>query len=137
VTVVWLIGSAPTEAGAIPLRADGGKTSTGDRLREMLGMSLDEYEAAFARANVLAEPPWRPRAAAVAGRRLRKTITESAVVLGRDPWLALGLPSSTRYFETVENFTLVPHPSGKNLAYNDASIRVKLKDTIDALRRSR
>jgi hypothetical protein len=132
VTAIWLIGPAPP-APAIPLRARGGKSSTADRLREMLEMSVDEYEAAFERANILGAPPWETRRARFAGRRIRKTITEPAVVLGRDAWTAMGLPSSTRYFESVENFTLVPHPSGKNLAYNDPWMRKKLKNTIDDL----
>jgi hypothetical protein len=101
----------------------------------MLGMSVDEYEASFERANILGNPPWESRRARVAGRRLRADITEPAVVLGRDAWLAMGLPSTTMYFEVVENFTLVPHPSGKNLIFNDASMRAKLKETIDGLRR--
>jgi hypothetical protein len=103
---IWLIGSCPNEnyAKQPPLRPSraGGRSSTADRLRIMLGMSVDEYEAAFARANVLGSPPWETRRARIAGRRLRAEIVEPAVVLGRDAWLAMGLPSETRYFETVK-----------------------------------
>lgn len=133
-TTVWLIGAAPPESvvGPIPLRARGGSFSTADRLREMLEMTVDEYEAAFERANVLGSPPWDRRARA-AGRRTRRQITETAVVLGKEVWSVLGLPRQTRYFERVENFTLVPHPSGRSLIYNDASMRALLKETIDGL----
>jgi hypothetical protein len=128
---VWLIGSTPSKPDQIPLRA--GRPGAADRLREILEMSLDEYEAAFARANILASPPF-DRRARTAGRRVRKTITEPAVVLGRDTWLAMGLPSQTRYFERVENFTLVPHPSGRNIIYNNPAMRTKLRETIEAIR---
>jgi hypothetical protein len=134
-TKTWLIGACPSDDGSEALKATGGKAGSADRLREMLEMSVEEYDRAFTRANVLEQGPWRPRAARQSGAKLKKQVKgHHALVLGRDAWQALGLPSLVMYFETWENFTLVPHPSGKNLIYNVEAMRDKLRKVVrDAL----
>ena len=134
---IWLIGACPSKPSGLPLHPEGGRTSTADRLRVMLSMSVEEYAQSFRRANILDSPPWDAHRARVHGQRLRRAVRGRALVLGRDAWTALGLPDWSQWFETHECFTLIPHPSGRNLFYNDRENRETLRRVVGcALRRS-
>lgn len=84
--------------------------SAGWRLWKLSGLTREAYERSFQRVNVsdMPEIPNRSR----------------VVVLGREAWRALGLPFVVPLDEVAlpgvfTTFTYVPHPSGKNLWYND------------------
>ncbi len=101
--------------------------NAGYRLWKMSGMSLEAYQGAFERMNLLEERQWSPWRARAAGRRMRRRLAgRSVVVLGRGVWRALALPGAS-WFETVgvgtSAFTLLPHPSGRCLLYNEAANR--------------
>jgi hypothetical protein len=128
----WLIGSCPSDGGSAALVANGCGVGSADRLREMLDITVEQYDLAFSRTNVLEHGPWRPRAARHAGAKLKKVVGAArAIVLGRDAWLALGLPTRAMFFETYSNFTLVPHPSGRNRLYNHEEMRVRLREVVE------
>ena len=104
-----------------------------DRLRVMLGMSVDEFVATFRRVNVLASGPWDPTRARRAARRLRPAIDLPALVLGRDAWRALGLPGDAGFFEMRDGFVLLPHPSGRNRMFNDPERSGVLLHVVNAV----
>jgi hypothetical protein len=100
--------------------------SAGWRLWKLSGMPRPEYLRAFQRVNACDRPVIPP------GSRV--------VVLGREAWGALGLPFATPLCEvevpvTRTRFTLVPHPSGRNLWYNDEDNRQRVGDLLRGLAR--
>jgi hypothetical protein len=130
-SLLWLVGACPSRVGDEALRATGNSGSSADRLRVMLEMDVEEFNQAFRRVNVLSDPPWNKVRARVAGRALRRQIAGAeALVLGRDAWLALGLPDHCFFFESHKNFTLLPHPSGRSLVYNSGSSRAVLRRVV-------
>ncbi len=101
--------------------------NAGHRLWQLSGMSLEAYEGAFERINLVEERSWSSWRARTEGRRMRRRLANrSVVVLGRGVWRALALPGAS-WFETVRtgstSFTLIPHPSGRCLLYNEATMR--------------
>lgn len=104
--------------------------SAGWRLWKMLsdhrGVERDEYLARFDRRNLLPGRDWDAGAAAVAGRGFVSALKpgSAVVVLGQEAWRALGLglkpkPASSRRASS-SRWIYLPHPSGRNLWYNDA-----------------
>jgi len=119
----------PTREGD-PLSPTADKNA-GHRLWQMSGMSLADYEATFERINLVDARQWRPWHARTVGRRLRQRLRgRSVIVLGRDVWQALGLDDAPWFASTTfgaTTFTLLPHPSGRNLIYNDAANREEVR----------
>lgn len=112
---------------------------TGERLWRMVNyaspISRDDYARQFFRINLVVDSrkysSWRARARAA---EIRLRIGASpAVVLGRETWRALGLPADAEWFSSCRNWHLVPHPSGKNLSYNELANRVKTGRLVAAL----
>lgn len=100
--------------------------SSGHRLWEMLnercGAFRIDYMKRFERRNLLGTKTWSPTAARIAAVGLLGELQgREVVVLGREPADALGLP---RQLVLPVNYLGVrwrqlPHPSGRNLWYND------------------
>jgi hypothetical protein len=122
---VWIVGidnpSSSDPADALSPSAPG--NSAGGRLFEMSGMSLKDYLSAFKRGNVC-DP-----------LRFRKG--DTVVVLGRVPWRRLSLPANVGWWLGARRsgvlYILVPHPSGRSLAYNDRINREALSSLLHRL----
>jgi hypothetical protein len=107
----------------------------GERLWRMIsdvcGCTKDDYAMRFELMNVLNQTEWQAADARIAAGMLRFRLSgRHCFVLGKDAWTALGLPSNTGWFKTERSYTgaryvLLPHPSGRNLMYNDLKIRLK------------
>jgi hypothetical protein len=111
---VWLLGIKPSKPGARALTPTGAKANSADRLRIMLGLSVEEFLRTFPlRENVLNS---------VRGRRMAKQVSGTVYVFGHHAWWCMGLPRKNLWEshgrgDTV--FILVPHPSGRSITYND------------------
>jgi hypothetical protein len=145
---VWLVGEHnpygidPSFAlYPLPEHASGG------RLARCLGMSATEYLAAFARRNLLADAEWSAPAAREAAELLvRQEHPAGLVLLGVRVACAFGVPRAP--YEvlgavfvdgSVERTCLVPstqipHPSGRNRAWNDPATPDKIRRAVRALR---
>jgi len=123
--VTWLVGIQPGKRGDPPLKATGGRSSTADRLRLMLNMTVEEYEQTFPnRVNVFD----RGR-----GSRLRPRLDGMVFVLGKQAWACLHLPPArfwSIHTSRYASFMLIPHPSGRNLVYNDPKMRRTLREVM-------
>lgn len=123
-----------------------GRASSADRLLAYSGMSREEFLDRFKRRNLFSHGKWKPKHAKAKGRKLRKKLRRKkidgrVIVLGRANWQALGFPRGTKFFDhyseysdangLVETkFVLVPHPSGRNLSYNDPTNVEKLRNVL-------
>jgi hypothetical protein len=122
--VDWLVGMAPSDPNyrGPALTPTGGRTSSADRLRTLLDMSVEEFLRAY---------PDRENALNYAyGRLLARRVTGRVAVFGVDAWRMLGLPSR-RFWESYQTkaatFYLLPHPSGRCRLYNTGTNRVRLR----------
>jgi hypothetical protein len=103
---------------------------TGWRLWQMIsevsGISRDQYVEKFSRTN-LDEPD------------LDEKVEASTVIipLGRVAWGHFRLPAKARPLTGIhrsgKKFVLVPHPSGRNLWYNDPANRRAVGEFLSAL----
>ena len=124
--MITLLGVRTPLIGQRPLFPTGGRVSTADRLRLLLHMTPLEFEQRFPRrANVNN----RKR-----GRSLVNSLRGRVFVLGRESWRLLGL-TRVEFFDSIETvnsavFTLLPHPSGRNLLYNDPRVRKRMRDLL-------
>jgi len=113
-----------------PPLVPGKPGSTADRLLAISGMTHDEYLANFKRLNLLPLGHWCPIKARVRGLRIQRSLRGKVIVLGKQTWSALGLPRID-FFERVvtadAEFILLPHPSGRNLIYNDPRNRERAR----------
>ena len=117
--------------------------SAGHRLwglvRDVSGMSADEYLRAYDRMNVLGRLEWDDAEARSAAPRLRSLLAGRRVaVLGAPVWRALGLPPDAAAMSVVPGtgrgaWLRVPHPSGRCLWYNDPSNRVLAGEALFAM----
>jgi hypothetical protein len=110
----------------------------GNRLYEMLrgenpSVTMSGYVRLFERVN-LVSGIWNVQRAHVAAKSLWSTLSDrSAVLLGREVARAFGFVPSSRWYKAdviadchhVEgvDYYLLPHPSGRNLRYNDPEVR--------------
>lgn len=130
-----LVGEAPgpNTMGAFPLWPSPPQSAAG-RLKAMVGLSQTDYLRTFARANLLDAYPGptfplsraRPLAAPLAQRLAPRPL----LLLGRGVAGAFRLPTQdilTWVDYELEHVwvraALVPHPSGRNLFYNDPQRR--------------
>ena len=115
-------------SGTEPLGLDHGRQAAGARLLAISGLSREEFESAFERANLLPGRVWRPLPARRAGQRLLREKPEGriVVVLGRETWRALGLPAASPGAREGD-FVFLPHPSGRNLYYNSRARRLRAR----------
>jgi hypothetical protein len=103
---------------------------TGHRLWRMInevsGMSRQEYVEKFARTN-LDESDLKEKV----------TAADVIVLLGRVAWGHFRLPAKVRPLDGIyrgdKHFALVPHPSGRNLWYNDPANRRAVGEFLSAL----
>jgi hypothetical protein len=93
--------------------------SAGQRLFLLSGLTMDDYLRAFVRVNAQDEPVIPP------GSRV--------ILLGREAQrMVLPVMGHWQWWETKEfapsriEATLIPHPSGKSLVYNDQESRIKV-----------
>jgi hypothetical protein len=122
----WLIGIAPSDPSYTgpALTPTGAKSSSADRLRLLLRMSVDDFLRTFPnRENALNH---------VRGRLLIRKLTGRVAVFGTDAWNALGLPPRA-FWESYQTtapavkFYLLPHPSGRCRLYNTSANRERLR----------
>src|SRR5262245_10594981 len=134
-----LIGMSPSRVGSPALTPTGGRSSSADRLRSFLGLSVDEYLQKFPqRYNLLERPPWNVKRARPRGLELRYSLSGIVYVLGLGPWKAMGFPERkffTLYRTRWASWILIPHPSGKNSLYNNPGTRKRLRRTVANERR--
>jgi hypothetical protein len=106
----------------------------GHRLFEMLravepSATMTRYRDRFDRVN-LVSGPWNAAYARERADQLRPTLTgRSVVLLGREVTRAFGIRGEIdclpwRYHGII--FYLLPHPSGRNLKYNDPDCRLQV-----------
>lgn len=124
--MTWLLGIRPGHRGLPPLYPTGGRTSAADRLRIMLGLTVEEFVATFpVRANVFNSRM---------GSMIARVVTGRAFVLGREAWVGLGLPGDHEFWASVRRgratYTLLPHPSGRCRIYNIEKNRARLRRII-------
>lgn len=87
-------------------------------------LTVEEYAAAFDRRNLITGA-WSASRAAVAAPRFLSSLAPGSevVVFGAEVWGALGLGKHPSPGRTIKkggsSFCFLPHPSGKNLWYND------------------
>lgn len=96
--------------------------ASGNRLRQILGMTDREYLEAFDRAN-LCDVKWDVR---IARRRIRELLSEGHpfyILLGRRVSDAFGFvgwfPLTTAKLSGLPTVLFFPHPSGRCRAWND------------------
>jgi len=107
----------------------------GERLWTMVnavcGCSREKYSAQFELMNILEAKEWSAKDANLSAGLVRfKLSGRICFVLGRETWEALKLPKLAKWFSTERSYTgtkyiLLPHPSGRNVMYNDAKMRNK------------
>ena len=123
--------------------APGVVGSAGWRLWRMVeaacGMTREDYLATFDRRNLITGT-WRRRRTSDTGARFVADLPagSTVVVLGRDVWEMLGFSPATPGAEVAaagSTFIFLPHPSGRNLHYNDALNRWRAGETLAALAR--
>ena len=115
-----LLGMNNPHRAGDPLSPD---ETTGLRLRELSGLTRDDYIAAFDRMNLIESRKWSAIAARYDAARIRRDLVgRRVIVLGIDVWQAIGLPSAP-WFVTCDRYgaswSLIPHPSGRNPIYNN------------------
>lgn len=103
------------------------------------------YLEGLDRRNLLPTQQWQAKAARAAGGSLREALAGSGrtvVVLGQATWAALALPPSAPLVLPVlvddTAWRRLPHPSGRNLWYNEPANRLVvgllLEEMIDGSR---
>ncbi len=101
--------------------------SAGRRLWQMSGVPMKDWMKNVERKNVLSKRDWNNRDAKNSGARLRRKLDkkdDTVFVLGRLAWIALKLPVKSLWLSSFDKkYILLPHPSGKNLVYNDPAVR--------------
>lgn len=140
---IALVGEAPgpnTRADT-PLYPIPDRSAAG-RLKEMLGMSRPQYLRAFARANILDEYPGASfpvsRARPLAEPLCQRLAPRPLLLLGQGVAMAFGFPKQTgilewadyRLGDTLCRAAVVPHPSGRNLWYNDPANKARARGFI-------
>jgi hypothetical protein len=110
---------------------------SGLRLVELIGR--DAFDK-FDRSNILDRRQWsRVEARARADMVISSMKGHNVVVLGNEAWSTLSLPScrklefivrNSRVDEFGDKWYKVPHPSGRNLLYNDQKWRDKARNLL-------
>jgi len=113
--------------------------ASGHRLRIILGLGHREYLAAFDRANLTTGPWTLASAREAAARLLAERRTDAPLVLlGRRVALAFGAADFPS-FTTCGRLYLLPHPSGRCLAWSEPGAAQQARDLLapilDALAR--
>jgi hypothetical protein len=115
---------------------------TGHRLYEMLRSRIDisrgEYLARFDRRNVVSLRVWDKKMAAEGAAKLEQEFWGSGrtiVLLGNDTREAFGHPRSLLHPYVIGGATWrqVPHPSGRNLWFNDPTNRELVAILLEGL----
>jgi hypothetical protein len=112
----------------------------GKTLFKLSGMSLDEYEEAFERINIVGAKEWSFDKASHEGVFLRQRLEgRRVVVLGRQVWKALFLAHMPWFKPLAQGddtvYVMIPHPSGRNLLYNNPIIKRKARQCLRTMSR--
>lgn len=104
----------------------------GWRLQQMSGLTREDYERGFDKMNLL-RGRWSRSAARRAGSKMvARLCGRTVVVLGAETWRALAVgprpePGAALVLSedkiTTTTWHYLPHPSGRNLWYNDSKNR--------------
>lgn len=107
---VLILGHSDPSRSGRPLSTRDG---AGRRLFELSGMTEEEYEATFARANHF-------------DGFVPTTGFDVVLVLGREVWRDLPwLPRNAEWFSRHGHYVLLPHPSGRNRILNSLETRMR------------
>lgn len=122
------------------LSPTGDPGSAGNRLWNLSGMTETEYRLAFERRNLVRGPEWTSAVARAAAKKFSCAGGSSVLVLGSATWAAFPfLPRDPmllrRYDHNQTRFYAVPHPSGRNLWYNDKKNRARVGRLLRRLAR--
>lgn len=118
-------------------------TGAGARLWKCSGYTLREYLDTFDRMNLLEEPEWNDKEARSSSKAIKERLKgRRIIVLGSVVWTALSLPKllPCDFYVNVNDLTtwyFVPHPSGKNIWYNDNKNREKVRELFQKFREER
>jgi hypothetical protein len=107
-------------------------------LSDVSGAGKRQYISAFDRRNILSSQTWAGREAREAGGRVWAEVApgQLVVVLGRQVEWALGLERGPLIHpREVRDVTvrLVPHPSGRNLFYNEPANRLMVGTLLEEI----
>jgi hypothetical protein len=123
-----------------PLAIDGvPRGAAGHRLWRMSGLSREEWLTSFFRTNLI--PPGKKWTDRLARQRafavIDLAVGRDVVVLGNRVWKFLGFPLEKDVMVTPNDTTWyrVPHPSGRNLKYNDPAERQRVGAFLKRLAR--
>jgi hypothetical protein len=98
------------------------------------GLTREEYLANFRRCNLLPNGHWSGTRGRLRGAKLKSRLRGKIIVLGKATWHALWLPR-VKFYGWVETgnarFILIPHPSGRNLIYNDPRQRAIVRRILN------
>lgn len=140
---VWLLGEH-NPYGAHPKYAlyPSPAGCAGWRLSKILGMSEDEYIAAFERRNLLAQDRWSAPLARRAAQALLCEVRDgdALVLLGARVSKAFGFDFAPCTVhdrllngEARVRYLVSPHPSGLSRQWNDPTMRLAVRDAVRAL----
>jgi len=104
--------------------------SAGNRLWKMSGMDLETWERSFTRVNLIPGTKWDRREAAREAQRFLGSRR------GGEPVVALGAAVRAALEASGQDLSgvyFLPHPSGRNLAYNSPKARRFLRSTLKSL----
>ena len=120
-------------SGTEPLGIDDvPKGAAGYRLWKFSGLTKTAWLRSFDRRNILPDAKWdRTRARIHADAFRHHHRNRTVIVLGDEAWRALGFrrKKPTEGIATGKSgcyYYFVPHPSGRNLWYNDAANRLRV-----------
>lgn len=117
-------------SGTEPLGIDDvPRGAAGHRLWRLSGLSRERWLAAFERRNLVPTKKWSPVHARIAAAKFVSELCRDDIVvaLGREVEVALrrqALPCPVHF---------IPHPSGRNLAYNDPAVRDRVGSLLRRL----
>jgi len=120
------------------------RTSSGNRLRLILGLTDDEYIAPpFVRRNLLARRAWSLPAAREAARELLGSEVnqgDALVLCGGKVSAAFGFDFATHLLVPTATggraVLVIPHPSGLNRQWHVAGMKERVRTAVTALRAS-
>lgn len=111
------------------LSPTGDPGSAGNRLWNYSGMTETQYRLSFVRRNLLGTKAWATREARASAEKFLDDLEDGStvIVLGFETWKAFGFrmvqPCRSLVVSGGSTLWFVPHPSGRNLWFNEEGNR--------------
>lgn len=132
---ILIIGEAPSPTGDPSKPLEG---SVGARLAEYANLSWGRYLVETERRNLFSEPvdPWPARLALqVAANVWPSLVGRRTILLGKKVAAAFSVQLVELRWHKIDNqgteLALVPHPSGRNVWWNDAANRAAARRFLE------